>query len=340
MGVGKTHSIERIIEREIVELHYSLEKELLRFREGGVGGGGGSSASSSTSVVLRSERARTKRLLYLFQRDLIPGISGEILDNKDQRDNVTLTPVSRNKKMLGWLVLTLLDAGMLFYVFLFAVSQDSHSQSAWGQSLAVWLLLEVVVVSTSICVVMHVLLPSLVMKDVTQIKKKLQDSLRKYYDKVETQRKAGQVFLTQSDLVNSFNAAHYLFLSYRLAETFPELKASQVILQYTTPWPRQSYQHIFDVAKNYDRKWAALTRSASIIIVFFLTSLISLPAVVQDIIVQCTVVSAFGYTLLLHIRLYSIFPVLVIVPALVLLALFLTHLTSFHHTVFHLLILV
>ncbi|KAK0350701.1 hypothetical protein LTR94_027954, partial [Friedmanniomyces endolithicus] len=159
------------------------------------------------------------------------------------------------------------------------------------------------------------------MKDVTQIKKKLQDSLRKYYDKVETQRKAGQVFLTQSDLVNSFNAAHYLFLSYRLAETFPELKASQVILQYTTPWPRQSYHHMFDVAKNYDGKWAALTRAASTIIVFFLTSLISLPAVVQDIIVQCTVVSAFGYTLLLHIRLYSIFPVLVIVPALVLLAL-------------------
>ncbi|KAK0341360.1 hypothetical protein LTR94_026682, partial [Friedmanniomyces endolithicus] len=43
VGVGKTHSIERIIEREIVELHYSLEKELLRFQEGGVGGGGGSS---------------------------------------------------------------------------------------------------------------------------------------------------------------------------------------------------------------------------------------------------------------------------------------------------------
>eukprot|EP01040_Poterioochromonas_malhamensis_P012195 gene12195-13332_t len=49
VGVGKTHSIESIIEREIVELHYSLEKELLRFQEGSFGG---ESSGSSTSVVL------------------------------------------------------------------------------------------------------------------------------------------------------------------------------------------------------------------------------------------------------------------------------------------------
>jgi hypothetical protein len=40
---------------------------------------------------------------------------------------------------------------------------------------------------------------------------------------------------------SAFNAVKYLFLSYRMAEQYPDLQASQIILQYSSPWPKQDY---------------------------------------------------------------------------------------------------
>jgi hypothetical protein len=68
----------------------------------------------------------------LFQKDLTPRITGEILESKEQRDNVVLQPVSIQQKYLAWFFLGILDLGMLFYVFLFAISQDKHRQIGWG----------------------------------------------------------------------------------------------------------------------------------------------------------------------------------------------------------------
>eukprot|EP01040_Poterioochromonas_malhamensis_P009846 gene9845-10691_t len=59
VGVGKTHSIERIIEREIVELHYSLEKELPHFQGGGDGMEEGGQARKKEGVLKRM-RSRLK----------------------------------------------------------------------------------------------------------------------------------------------------------------------------------------------------------------------------------------------------------------------------------------
>jgi hypothetical protein len=304
-GVGrKQYSVSNIIENELYDLLFDLEKEILRFQQD----------------TTRSERMKTKRLLFLFQKDLIPGISGEILDSKDQRDHVVLSPVSAWKKGFAWCFLGMANLAMLFYVFLFAVSQDSHHQSAWGQSFAIWLVLEVTMVSTMICLFMHVLVPSLVMKDIVKIKGKLRESLLKYYEKIESTKKDKMIKNMNSSLLQTFNAAKYLFLSYRLAETFPELKASQVVLQYTTVWPRQSYQHVSDVSKNYNKKFStAFSRSASIILIFFLTSFISLPLVIQDIFTQIASTAVIGYLILLHLQLYAVIPILVVIPTLVLL---------------------
>lgn len=42
-----------------------------------------------------SEKDKGKRLLYLFQEALMPGINGMILESKDKRDNVKLKGSSR-----------------------------------------------------------------------------------------------------------------------------------------------------------------------------------------------------------------------------------------------------
>jgi hypothetical protein len=303
-GVGrKQYCVSKIIENELYDLLYTLEKEILRFQQD----------------MTRSERMKTKRLLFLFQKDLIPGISGEILDSKDQRDHLLLSPVAAWKKGFAWCFLGIANLSMLFYVFLFAVSQDTHYQSAWGQSFAIWLILEVTMVSTMICLFMHVLIPSLIMKDIQKIKGKLRESLLKYYEKIESTKKDHILKNMNNSLLGEsrFNAARYLFLSYRLAETFPELKASQVILQYTTVWPRQSYQHVSDISKNYNKKFStAFSRSVSIILIFFLTSFVSLPLVIQDLLTQIVSTAVFGYLILLHLQLYALIPILVMIPTL------------------------
>jgi hypothetical protein len=79
---------------------------------------------SRFKLEVMSEREKSKRLLYLFQKDLMPGISGQMLESKDRRDELVIKSVSQSAKWLTWIALTLLNVGMLFYIFLFAVSQE------------------------------------------------------------------------------------------------------------------------------------------------------------------------------------------------------------------------
>jgi phosphate/sulfate permease len=324
-------SIEIAIRNELFDIHSEMEKEI------------------NTLSLLSTETAKMKRLLFLFQRDLIPGINGEILESKDNRENLIVVPVSERKKIAGWLFLGLLNGGMLFYIFLFAISQDDHHQKAWGRSFFIWLILEIVLISTSMVIFMHIFLPSLIMKDVMKIRKRLLESINDYYEAMEAENEEEELdddASSDEDEIRkseqkrnkprklqittnkqkkevpekTFNAAKYLFISYRLAMTFPELKASQIILQFTSPWPRQSYQHVIDVKKKYDDTYTALSRSASIILIFFLSNLLTVPLSIQDMILSLVMTVVSSYTILLHLQLYNIFPALVIVPTLSIIA--------------------
>jgi hypothetical protein len=335
-----SQSISKSLQQELGTLYYQLEKEKVKFE------------------LLKTETAKSKRLLFLFQKDLTPGITGEILESKEQRGNDFLEPVSARMKIIGWIFLGGLDLGMLFYVFLFAVSQDSHRQVAWGRSLGIYLFLDIVLISTVMVIFMHVLLPSLIMRDVGKIKKKMIESIERFYETLEkdnkieangngkTERKSTEddeeedeeknqlhrkkdrtrgirgdkktvTKLPEKDdttVIPVFNAAKYLFLSHRLASVYPDVKASQIILSYTSPWPKQDYQHITNVKSDYSGRYSAITRSISIIVVFFLTNLLATPIAIQDMILQITTTAMMGYTLFVHLQLYYIYPVLVMIP--------------------------
>ncbi len=257
-----------------------------------------------------SEKEKGKRLLYLFQKDLMPGINGMILESKDKRDNVNLKGSSRSAKLISWLFLGSVNVGMLFYILLFALSQDSHRQGAWGQSFALWLIVEIFLVSSLSVMIMHVWIPSVVMRDLGSIKKKLIGNVISFYQNMS---KGEQAMIMKQKV---FNSAEYLFVSYRLSLDYSDLKIAKMILAFQTPWPKRSYQHVQDVSKKYDRKFAALSRSFSMVVLFFLSSLLSVPISVQDMIIQMVSTTAMGYTLLLHLQLYQIFPILVLIPAL------------------------
>jgi hypothetical protein len=265
----------------------------------------------------RSEKEKGKRLLFLFQRDLLPGVSGKILESKGQRDNIAVQSVSWEAKAAGWAFIGLLNVGMLFYILLFALSQTVHRQGAWALSFLLWLVVEILFVSSAVVVFTHIFIPSLIMKDVNKIKLKLADSIRAFNKSVRTRRR-----LSTSDTITddpeSFNAASYLFVSSRLAQQWSDLREAQIIIQFRTPWPKQSYQRETDVSKSYSKKFSALTRSASVIAVFFLTNLLQIPPALQDMVVQMCTTAVLGYTILLHVDLYRFYPLLVVLPALLL----------------------
>lgn len=272
-----------------------------------------------------SDREKGKRLLFLFQCDLLPGISGKILEAKGARDFEKPTFVLARSKLAAWVFVILLNLGMWFYIFLFALNQTKHRQAAWFNSFVLWLVVEVLLISTVMALVTHVVIPSVIMKDVTMIKKKLLENFRDYYQRSRDGSSSRAEERTegaeeQKDKQSTFNAARYLFVSSRLAMAHPELREAKVIAHFSTPWPKQSYQHINEISKGYGRRFSAITKSISIILVFLLTSLLNIPSTFQDMVIHLAATSAMGYTILLHIQLFDIFPVLAFGPILALCA--------------------
>ena len=286
---------------DLKNINEAVQRELVAWRE----------SCASTQQI-------RKKLLFLFQCDLLPGISGKILELKASRDASEVKHVSLWSKVLGYSFLFLMDVGMLFYILLFALTQTGPRQNAWFQSFALWLVVEILFVSTAIVFITHILVPSLIMKDLSQIKRRLMDNIRDFNDKVNSATGTDKSAIDAEESGFSFNAANFLFVSTRLARQFPDLKESKIIAQFSTPWPRQSYLHVQNVSKKYSKKFSAFTRSASILLIFFVGNFLSVPPACQDIIVQMTSTTAIGYLVLIHVQLFEIFPALVILPALVL----------------------
>jgi clumping factor A len=303
---------ERLFKQEDVNVRETVLMDIRRIHE----------SVQAEAKALRAADATKheigKKLLFLFQCDLLPGVSGKILELKGTRDSSKVKHVSAAAKVAGYTFLFLMDAGMLFYIFLFALTQTGPKQNAWFQSFALWLVVEILLVSTAIVFFTHILVPSLIMKDITQIKRRLMDNIRDFNDKVSADKATGADDGAEKDAQKiTFNAANFLFVSTRLARQFPDLKESKIITQFSTPWPRQSYLRVQNVSKKYSKKFSALTRSASILLIFFVGNFLSVPPACQDIIVQMTSTTAIGYIVLIHVQLFEIFPALVILPALV-----------------------
>jgi len=255
-----------------------------------------------------------QKILFLFQCDLLPGVSGKILELKSTRDKSKLKYASWLQKCVGWLFLFALDCGMLFYIFLFALTQTGSRQNAWFQSFAMWIVVEICLVSTAIVFVTHIVVPLLVMKDITQIKRRLIEDIREFNNRVNYKAVDNQNVDQINEDNDAFNAAKYLFVSTRLAKHYPTLKQSKIISQFSTPWPRQSYHRVNNVSKQYDKKFSAVTKSASFLLMFFVGHFVSMPSCFQDIVIQMSSTGAIGYVILLHLQLYQIFPALVILP--------------------------
>jgi hypothetical protein len=278
-----------------------------------------------------------KRLLYLFVKDLSSGVSGAMLSSKDQRDSQMSRggSVSRKIDRVSWqrkgaagLFVALLDIGMLIYVYLFAMNQTSSRQEAWFISFVMWLGFEIFLSSTALVLVLHLLVPLYVWSDVAEVKKKVLTDLMKFREKylkrdgndiesgllgVDPGRGGG------GETGGSFNAAKFLFLSWRVASLFPELPESRLVLQFSTLFPQKKFgkEEEGNVAKEYEDD--VLLTAASRILLYFLTSLLHYSSLVQDILIQTVCNGSLGYVIFLLVQLWKIYPWLFVVAVLVLL---------------------
>jgi hypothetical protein len=268
--------------------------------------------NDSVSILAR------KRLIFLFIRDLLDGVSGEVLSNKEHRESVLklkTMKVSGSVKAFTWLFVFLMNFGMLFYVYLFAMTQTQSRQAAWFQSFVIWLIFEIFVSSTGLVLFFHLLIPLYVFTEVSKIKEKVIKDLTSFRRKIFGSRHASQE-IAPTPLSNreeattpqaptpSFNAAKHLFTSWRVASLFPELPESGLILQFSTPWPKKRYgDEELEVAREYDQ--AVILTAISRVLVYFLTALLGFHSLVQDTIVQMASDSGFAYLCLLLIRLYN-----------------------------------
>ena len=346
-------SVSDVIVNELSVLHHDLKKEKHLFFMG-----------------LRGERERNKRLLYLFQKDLLPGIQGLILESKHSRDEINPKGSSRQAKWLGWLYVAVTNIAMLFYIFLFAISQDPHKQEAWGQSFALWLVVEIGIIGVLMVLVMHIWIPAWTMKDVQSIQKKLTEAVSSYQQKLvkdrelqykqeaeaglegkdeeKKQSSTGRSRNKRGSLIGRllhrgpvreefeteagdgldeakesgaavqqwkpFNATRYLFLSHRLSKIYPDLTVAKIILDFSSPWPKQSYQYVTNISSSYEQSSSGLSRAFSIVLLFFVSSFLTMPVSLQDMLMQAASTALSGYAVLVHFQLYSISPVLIVVP--------------------------
>jgi hypothetical protein len=258
-----------------------------------------------------TDKEKQKRLLFLFQCDLMPGITGKIMSTKLERDLTKSRTVTLRAKVFCYCVVFVINISMLYYIFLFAMNQTKYRQNAWFKSFLLWLVVEIVFVGSIVVFITHFAIPSIIMKDVHKIKERLLVNIREYQDKM---------CLKQVDdfssSTKSFNAAEHLFLSNRVSKHFQHLSISKLILQFKTTYPKQSYLHVRDVSTTYNRKFSEIGSSVVNILIFLLGMLLNIPISMQDTIIHLTSTSVVGYTALLHMQLFFIYPLLAAVPTL------------------------
>jgi hypothetical protein len=295
------------------------------------------------------EDVKRKRLTYLFVKDLLDGVNGMILDQKDQRDHydAMIPSVSFSSKVLAGATLFISSMGMLYYVFLFAMNQSTHRQTAWFSSFQIWLFFEIFIVSTGLVFVEHILIPLWCLKDLQRVKEKIVTDILLFQKKIKSST-ASSTSASASVMTNTiggsrgavrsgasaggedsvrFNAAEYLYPSHRIASLFSQFQESKVILQYQTIWPKRSFQiggaggsggsgGGAGIKKKYDKRFEFLTKTLTRVAIFSITSVIHLPPSFQDLGIQIFLFTSFGFLVKFHLQLFEIHPVLVLFPTL------------------------
>ena len=258
------------------------------------------------------EKEKSRRLLHLFQRDLLPGLSGDILAAKSARDAVaSRRSVSVRTKIFFYVLIAVANALMLFYVLLFAIQQTKHRQRAWFQSFMLWFMTEILLTCTMVVWILHYLIPTIIVGDVRKVEQKMLSIL------FSSTARADSGTTTSSTDETEFNAAEYLFVSRRIAKRLPNNPIAKLILSFKTPWPRKSFKRVeVDISSSSVYRSGISYALGNFLGMFAygLGGFLQLPQGIQDGAVHTASALASGYVVLFHEQLFSFYPALAFVP--------------------------
>ena len=261
------------------------------------------------------EKEKSKRLLQLFQCDLLPSLSADIFSSKSARDAIAMRgSVSISSKIVCYAIIVVANALMLFYILLFAIQQTKHRQQAWFQSFMLWFMTEVLLTSTMVVWVLHYLIPTYIVGDIRKLESKVMSVLSASLTKGSSRRGRTDYSIQNNDC--EFNAAEYLFVSRRIAKRLPNNPIAKLVLSFQTPWPKHSYKQMYDDADSSAYRNGLSFGLGNFLGMFAygLGCFLQLPQDVQDCLLHMVSSVASGYVVLGHKQLFNLYPALAFVP--------------------------
>jgi hypothetical protein len=261
-----------------------------------------------TSVLIRAsrevrlcrqmtDRERRKRLIFLFQQDLLADSKRDIIVSLGSNDLNLMPGVKKHRpvnvlvKIVFFSVVVLTNISFLSYSLLFSVKQDSNTQAIFFKSLIIWLALEVVVISTIAMIVTQVVFPLLVLyKDIAEIKKIMRQAIEKFLlPDTQSFRITPQLEgIVPAPMhpsscgtlqeTRSLDICPYLFVSHRVASAFPDLAESMVIQSFHSSYPKETFRHVVNPDASQSRllfSGAALLNSLNTCVIFVVNGIIN-----------------------------------------------------------------
>eukprot|EP01039_Chlorochromonas_danica_P003684 gene3684-4031_t len=200
---------------------------------------------------LSSEAERGFDILQMLVMDLLgrDSAAARIFAIKSELEHERVNATSWWTKMNVVVALLCIDGFLMYYAILKGFSKGLQWQSKYVLAWALQVVLDVFLFGTIHCLWFHFIMPRMVAKEVHSAEKLLRRTIRSIYEREKDDdasdgilRKSADDELDASIREESsrffyFNGAHFLHVSYRLAEQFPTLLESAIARAYTSPFP-------------------------------------------------------------------------------------------------------
>mgnify|MGYP003385502827 FL=1 len=206
-----------------------------------------------------TDKARGERIFMLFKQDLLQGIQSEVMSIlvvAQSTSSITQTllrnrtPISEGRRLAGVVLFVGINAVLMMYILLFSLHQVNSSDRL--RAFAVWIAVEILIVSTVSLFISHIITPLFALADLKQIQQVLRSAATKLFEPANDNCKPSDFVMREREHEMStvqpvfasdvpFNTAPYLFVSRRLVEQFPELPESGIVEQFRSVIPNRPY---------------------------------------------------------------------------------------------------
>lgn len=251
------------------------------------------------------------RMLLLFKYDLLQGILSQVVAKLYihrilSRMSSTLSRayiqnrvhLSKGFRFLGCMLLMMLNAFFLLYIFLFLLRQRNTGYGdEWLKGFAMWVAVDILLISTLSVILGHIFPLGVAFKGMEQANKVFRDILVRVfsdrvdrvdplvnYDRINSSgeivrhtERASALLQEVEGCEKPFNISPYFFVSWRVAKAFPHLIESKAIDYFRSVVPNTPYSRgrrpLHDIRVKY--RLAVIAQNLAMVIAYSLMALIT-----------------------------------------------------------------